>query len=205
MVGIVVYHCAQVWTIRKRVYIAELEAIAAAKQEIVTDTFIKRDTIEIEIKSKPIFVEVIKDRPINIADFDSLQLSEIVNLYFAKHIYKDEPDMSSKGVYLMITDTISENNVIARKIDLQIIRTDTVFTTIINHIVEPVVINVPKNNIDIGYGIGEQSIDVYSASYMRQFGKGKIQYRIGVEAGMFKLKPVNDKLLYGQFKAGIAF
>lgn len=182
-------------------------AIKNAKQEVIRDTVVKLDTLKIEVPGKPI-PGPIQYVPVNIADLDSITIAAMLEDYLAVKTYTDVQDFADAGVKFTVHDSLQCNDILSRRFELDVYKRDTTYIERVNHIKEPAQqVYMPRNHIDFGYAYANSKLSSYELSYMRQFGKGKVQYKIGAGAGIIsnRLQGTTDNTAFAQIRLGLAF
>lgn len=172
-----------------------------AEPTFKVDTFIKHDTIRLPGKTVP--VPVYRDTAL-VVDIDTTKLMQYVNDYFAQYEYADT--LKSDKLQIAIKDYVTQNAITQRDWDVLMFKADTVIREVQTTTIKVIDHDTPRNNVDFHYAFGtfdKQSIDMYWLSYTRQFGKGSLQWRVGLDAGC--MKQVDSKAAMIGAHVGVAF
>lgn len=157
-------------------------ALENAKTETSIDTLYIRDTSYIKVPGKPQLVTKF-DTCWLPSKFDSTYLIEqakyYASLYLSTYVYNDTLKVDDK-LLAYIIDTVSQNKIQGRLIDIALYKSDTVYVHDNNHVID---LTKPEklNNIagSIMYG---NDIRAYTISYARTFTKhaNKLQFDLGI-------------------------
>lgn len=164
-----------------------------------TDTIIVNDTVHVNKPSKPQIVW--RDSIVEVPVLDSTMLDSVLKSHFAKVAYHDSINFGNQAL-LTLLDTLSQNTITSRQAKLSIFKTDTIYKTVTNNIIEPSK-PTPRNFVDAQFGIAQNDMQLYELSYMRQFGSKALQWRLGCGVGNIWTDSNNDWFVAVKF--GVAF
>lgn len=164
-----------------------------------TDTIIVNDTVHVDKPSKPQIIW--RDSIVEVPVLDSTMLDSVLKSHFAKVAYHDSINFGNQAL-LTLLDTVSQNTITSRQANLTIFKTDTIYKTVTNNIIEPSK-PTPRNFVDAQFGIVQNDMQLYELSYMRQFGSKAFQWRLGCGVGNIWTDSNNDWFVAVKF--GVAF
>jgi hypothetical protein len=181
--------------------------IKDAKGRTYYDTIPVIDSVRIEYHGKPIviYTDTTIVNEFDIQNLTEAELIDIVKKYYTLHVLRDTLNRTQNNVTINMTiiDTLTNNQIIARNVALDVVRHDTIINTHTNTIVEVPKYTSLSNSIFVSYGVSTVG-SLYELNYLRHIGNKKLQWSIGGGAGMSTFVN-NQQTFYIKLSTGVTF